>query len=573
MGQAHRSGFMRRSQMATLFTALALLLLLMAACAAPASPAPPTTAPAATSVTGSNQQPPNQPAQPKPGGTLVIRWWTGDPPDTDPYLNTSFRVQEFAGFFYSRLLKYDAGPNIKPNSFVPTGDLAEKWEVSQDGLTYTFHLRKNAKWQAVAPLNGRAVTADDVVYSYNRFVKDGVQKAILANIVKDVKAVDANTVAFTLQSVFAPFENTLASPVFWIVPKEVVEQDGDLRKNHAGSGPFIFSKYDKGVQVVVKRNPDYYFAPQPYVNEVDLLIVPDDATAVAGMRSKQIDVNGVSQTDRDALLKTNPEIKMTDYVQNLLDFMYWRLESKPFDDVRVRQAVALALDRDESIKTLFQNRGAYNSQLPAGMPVWWLDPQGSNFGANAKYFKRDVDAAKKLLADAGYPNGLKVPMISTLNAYGDTFNQGVELVQKQLKDAGIQVDFKPQDYSAYIASTYLGKFEGGTMVWGLETPVQEPHDYLFNMYHPKGARNHAGVNDPALTAMIEKEMVTLDKAQRKQQIDDIQRYLAEKEYYAVGPIGQTTVAAQPWVKDLFFESDYGRGAEYVVKIWLDNKPQ
>jgi len=134
MGQVRRSGFIGRSQMATLFTALALLLLLMSACAAPASPAPPTTAPAATSVTGSNQQPPNQPAQPKAGGTLVIRWWTGDPPDTDPYLNTSFRVQEFAGFFYSRLLKYDTGPNIKPNSFAPTGDLAEKWEVSQDGL-------------------------------------------------------------------------------------------------------------------------------------------------------------------------------------------------------------------------------------------------------------------------------------------------------------------------------------------------------------------------------------------------------------------------------------------------------
>lgn len=547
------------------------LLLVINGCA----PAAPTTAPPSSSTVapGSQQQPPQQPSQPKKGGSLTVRYWTDTPPDTDPYLNTSFRVQEFAAFFYSRLLKFDTGPSVKPNSFVITGDLADKWDHSADGLTWTFHIRDNARWQKAAPMNGRKVTADDVVYSYNRFIKDGVQKAILTNIVQDVKATDPSTVVFTLKNVIATFENTIASPIFWIIPKEVVEADSDLRKNHVGSGPFVFDKLEKGVQMVVKKNPDYYFPDQPLVDEVVLLIIPEDATAVAGMRSKQIDINGVSQVDRDSLAKSNPEIQFIDYVQNLLSFMYWRLEAKPFSDVRVRQAVSLALDRDEAIQVLFQGRGMYNSHLPAGLPTWLLDPRGPDFGPNAKYFKRDVAAAKKLLADAGYPDGLKVPMISTLNAYGNVFNQGVELVQKQLKDAGIVVDFKPQDYSAYIQTTYLGKFDPGTMVWGLETPVSEPHDYLFNMYHPKGARNHGGVNDPKLTEMIDKELVTLDKAERKKIIDDIQRYLAEQEYYVMGPVGNVTIATQPWVKGFYYETDYGRAAEYLTKVWLDNKPQ
>jgi len=351
----------------------------------------------------------------------------------------------------------------------------------------------------------------------------------------------------------------------------VIEADGAARKRVIGSGPFLFDRHEKGVQVVAKRNPDYYFAGTPYVDEVDLLIVPEDATAVANLRAKSIDINGLSPTDRNAVASTNPEIQLLEFPQNLLFFMYWRLDAPPFNDVRVRQALSLALDRDELIKTLFEGRGSLNNAVPAGLESWHLDPRSADMGPNAKYYKRDVDAAKKLLADAGHADGLKVPVISSLNAYGNTFNQSIELVIKQLKDAGIQADLRPQDYSAYIGSTFLGKFDPGTMVWGLETPFQEPHDYLYNMYHPKGVRNHAGVNDPKLTEMLETQAKMLDKAERKKLILDIQRYLGEQQYYVIGPVNNVVIARQPWVKGFYYQSDYGRGAEYVVKVWLDGK--
>jgi len=509
--------------------------------------------------------------QAKKGGSLVIRWFTGDPPDLDPYLNVTFRAQEFAGFFYSRLLMFDSGPNVKPNEFVPVPDLAESYTISPDGITYTIKLRANAKWHNKAPLSGRAVTADDVVYSFTRFRKDSPNKTQM-DMVKECKATDPKTVVFTLNEPFAPFEVLLASPLLWIVPKEVVEADGDLRKKTIGSGPWLFDKFEKGVQVVAKRNPDYYMADIPYVDELVLLVVPEDATAIASMRAKQIDLTGVSATDRKALAASNPDIQFIDYPQNQIWFMYWQLSAPPFNDVRVRQAVSLALDREELIKVLFEGTGFYNSAgIPAGLQANWLDPKGADFGPNAKYFKRDVEGAKKLLADAGVAN-LKVPLISTLNAYGNTFNQSVELVIKQLKDAGITAELRAQDYAAYISSTFLGKYDAGAMVWGLETPYQEPHDYLYNMFHPKGTRNHGGAtNDAALTAMIEKQMKSLDKADRKKQIDEIQRYLAEKQYYVFGASGLTTIATQPYVKNFNYQTDYGRGAEYVPRIYLDGK--
>src|SRR5947207_10999698 len=107
------------------------------------------------------------------------------------------------------------------------------------------------------------------------------------------------------------------------------------------------------------------------------------------------------------------------------------------------------------------------------------------------------------------------------------------------------------------------------MVFGLETPFSEPHDFLFNMYHPKGTRNHASVNDPKLTEMIEKQMRTLDKAERKKQIYDIQRYLAEQMYYPPNSASYRAMAYQSYVRDAFPRSDYGLGAEVVPKLWLD----
>jgi peptide/nickel transport system substrate-binding protein len=252
-----------------------------------------------------------------------------------------------------------------------------------------------------------------------------------------------------------------------------------------------------------------------------------------------------------------------------IPWIAWKIDKPPFNDPRVRQAISMGIDRDEFLKITFNGRGKWNTAVPYALSEWWLDPNGPDFGPNAKYFKYDPAEAKKLLEAAGFGSGLKVEMIST-PGYGQPFVQRVEVVQAQLKKIGVDASIKMQEYSAYIGTTFRGQFEGGnTIVFGLETPFTEPHDFLFNHYHPKGTRNRVGVNDTKLTEMIDKQVRTLDKADRKKQIYDIQRYLAEQMYVVPVASGYRAMGYQSYIRDAYPRSDYGLGSEVIPKLWID----
>ncbi len=503
----------------------------------------------------------------KDGGTFTFGFLTDNPPGLDPYLNVSYRVQEFAAFFYSRLLMSKKAAGVAANAYIMEGDLAESWKPSSDGLTWTFTLRQNAKWHNLPPMNGRPVTAQDVAWSFDHFMQTSPQKSTF-NQVTNVTATDDHTVQFTLKDVYAPFEAAIGSPIFWILPKEVVDQDGDVTQRTVGSGPFILDKFDSGVSVSGKKNPNYYRPGEPHIDNFVGLIIPDTATRMAGLRAHELDYVAIPDTERAGMMQSNPEILYSELEYNLLPFMYWKIDQPPFNDPRVRQAVSMSLNRDNFINVLFNGRGGWDNFLPWALSEWWVDPRGPDQGPSAKYFQYDPQGARQLLAAAGYPNGLQVTLVST-PGYGDTFSQSVELAQQDLKTGGFDATIQMQEYAQYIATHFAGKFEGGnTLVWGLETPFTEPHDYLFNMYHPQGTRNHAGVNDDKLTAMIEKQMRTLDRPQRKQIIQDIQRYLGDQMYYVPGAINYNSFAYTPRIQNLFTWTDYGFGAEVVPKLWI-----
>jgi ABC-type transport system substrate-binding protein len=529
-----------------------------AATTAPAAATKPTTAPAAaTQPTSAAQN----------GGQFKFNIWTDDPPSLDPYANVSFRVQEFAAFHYSRLLMSKKGPGVDGQAYIMEGDLAETWKPSEDGKTWTFNLRQNAKWQNLPPMNGRPLTAQDVVWSFEHFMQVSPNKTTFGQV-STVTAPDDHTVQFTLKDVYAPFEAQIGAPVFWILPKEVIDQDGDATKRVVGSGPFIFDKFDSGVQITGKKNPDYYRPGEPHIDSYVNLIIPDVATQMAGLRAHELDFLQVPDTEIPGLKQSNPEMQYLELPFNLIPIVYWRLDKPPFNDPRVRQAVSMSINRDNIIKVLYNGRGGWDNFMPWALSDWWLDPQSADQGPGAKYFKYDPQAAKDLLSAAGYPNGLQVTMLST-PGYGDVFVQGVELVQQDLKSGGIDATIQMQEYANYIATTFAGKFDGtNTLVFGLETPFTEPHDYLFNMYNPQGTRNHAGVNDDKLNGMIEQQQKTLDRAKRKQIIMDIQRYLVDQMYYVPGVVNYRTAAFGPQIRDMFPRSDYGFGAEIVPKLWL-----
>src|SRR5215472_7822787 len=185
---------------------------------------------------------------PKRGGTIVLRLW--DPPHFDPYLQVSYKTHIVYSFTHSRLVKYKSGPGVVPGTFAIEGDLAESWS-QPDETTYVFKLRRGARWHRKPPVNGRELTAEDVVYSVDRFrtIKGNPNASMLKSLDR-VEAIDRHTVRFTLKEPFAWFLDMLASPMaVCIVARECVEKFGDLRSPEAtvGTGPWMFESYRPNV--------------------------------------------------------------------------------------------------------------------------------------------------------------------------------------------------------------------------------------------------------------------------------------------------------------------------------------
>src|SRR5262247_2049502 len=185
---------------------------------------------------------------PKRGGTLSLRLW--DPPHFDPHLTISYKTHIVYSFTHSRLLKQKAGPSVAPGTFPIEGDLAESWTQPNE-TTYIFTLRKGVRWHPKPPVNGRELTADDIKYTYERFltIPGNGNKGTLETIDK-IEAVDKYTVKFTLKEPYAWFLDALASTSTWIIAKEAVEQFGDLKKPESvvGTGPWMLERYEPSVK-------------------------------------------------------------------------------------------------------------------------------------------------------------------------------------------------------------------------------------------------------------------------------------------------------------------------------------
>jgi peptide/nickel transport system substrate-binding protein len=197
------------------------------------------------------------------------------------------------------------------------------------------------------------------------------------------------------------------------------------------------------------------------------------------------------------------------------------------------------------------------------VPEW--SPRIDDLDAGARYYQYDPKEAKRLLAEAGFPKGLKTPFNVT-SGYGRDLVDTFQLAQRYLKDVGIEAELKLQEYGAYMATTFAGKFEGLAM--GPFSIVWEPHSTLYGMYMPYQARNSSHVNDPKITAMLKEQMRTQDLETRRKIILDIQRYAAEQQYYVYLYCVGATGSWQPYVKNYGPNSSFDYGNRTAV-LWLE----
>jgi peptide/nickel transport system substrate-binding protein len=481
---------------------------------------------------------------PKRGGTLSLRLW--DPPHFDLHAGggLSYKLHIPMTFTHSRLVRHKVGPSVTPGSFQVEPDLAESWTQPTE-TTYIFKLRHNVKWHPKPPMNGREFVADDVVYSINRFLTTkGHANVHMLKSVDKVEAVDKYTVKFTLKEPSAWFLDILASPmVVAMVAKEASEKFGDLKKPESfiGTGPWMLDSYRSNQGMTLVRNPNYFVPGQPYIDKIEVTVDEDNASRISSFLAGKYDLGWenpgiINRTDwvqiKDTALKRRPGLKTAEFPANVMSHISMRTDQKPFNDVRVRQAISYAIDRQGILDATAEGVGIFNAAVPAALKEWALPV--NQLGEGAKYFKYDPAEAKKLLAAAGYANGFAGNVCFT--TYGSTvLIDAMQIVLKNLKDVGITAALDQKEYGAYITTCFYGNFP--SMTYGPQTPFLEPDSFLYNQYYPEESRNQSHINDPVLADMLVRQRRTQDVPKRREQIFDIQRYLAKQQYYVTTPSG------------------------------------
>jgi peptide/nickel transport system substrate-binding protein len=510
---------------------------------------------------------------PRRGGVLTIRGW--DPPLFDPMLTTAYRVHVPLSLTHSRLVKHRAGPSVAPGTFAIEGDLAESWSQPNE-TTYVFKLRRGVRWHPRPPVNGRELTSADVKFTIERFLSvKGNPSAYMLRAIDRVETPDAYTVRFVLKEPNAWFLEMLASPMsVAVVAREAVEKFGDLKRVESvvGTGPWMLESYRPNSGLTFVRHPQYFMAGLPYIDRIEMLVDEDNASRMSAFLAGKYDLGwdlsgAIARTDwmqiRDTVKQRRPGLRTAEFVSNVETHVSMRTDLKPFNDVRVRQAISMAIDRQGIVDATFEGVGVLNPAVPAAFKDWSVPV--AELGEGSRYFKHNPAEARRLLAAAGYPNGFSAGLCFT--TYGSTvFVDTAQLILKYLKDVGIDTRLDQKEYGAFIASCYFGKFD--SMTYGPQTPFVDPDNYIYGPHYPEELKNQSHVNDPVVTDLLVRQRRTAEPARRREILAELQRYLARQQYYVQLASAVTIAVWDGALKNYGPNHGYDYGGR-LVAAWLD----
>lgn len=450
--------------------------------------------------------------KPQYGGILNVRL-AGDPPNFDLVSNSTYMMQHTMMPVYNNLVIYDP---MEPDSII--GDLAHKWEVSPDGKIYTFYLIKGVKFH-----DGKPCTSADVKFTFDH-VRNPPQGVIslrkgTLSAVDGIETPDDYTVRFVLKQPSPSFLSVLASGWMAVLPKHVIEEKGDMKKVAIGTGPYKFKNYTRGVSLELVRNPEYHVKGRPYLDGITFFIIPDPGTAFANLRTGQLHMYFMTFDEVHTAQKEFPDKVVIQkgpyYVWSTLNFNSKR---KPWDDVRVRQAVSLAIDRAESIKVLGFGAGDIGGIMhpkgPWALPTEELEKipgYGKDTAAN-------VANAKKLLAEAGYPNGFSTTM---LTRKGTDFEPFSIFLKDQLAKIGVEAKLDVQESA--VMMDYLNKRNFDMAPWVHGNAVDDPDAVFGEFYNCDAVRNYTQACSKEADEIFIKQSQTLDLKERKRLVNEMEK--------------------------------------------------
>ena len=466
---------------------------------------------------------------PRRGGVLLAVIGA-DPPSLDPHQESTFANIELVAPLYSTLLQLD--PYHYPKII---GDVATDWKIAPDGLTYTFKLRQGIHFH-----DGSALTSADVKASYDKiiFPPAGV-RSVRKNAytaVERVEAPDPATVIFKLKFPSASLLDNLASPWNVIFPKKYLDKDPNYFKtNVMGSGPFKFKNYTRGSTFEGERNPDYFVKDRPYLDGYKFFISPETSVRAAAIRSGRayIEFRNLPGAEVDAIRK---QLGDKIVVQETPMTGQWGIAvnntAKPFNDVRVRKALTLGIDRYTMSKVLYPLTGLKF--------VGALMRPGSDWAMPAAEleklpgFGRDMEKnraeARRLLTEAGYPNGLKV-VLKNRNVKLPYQDFAVFLIQEWRK-IGVEVEHRPLETAAWFSDGQdTGNFE---LIVAPAVEFMDEPDQFLGRYATGSTQNWGRFSDPRIDDLFSRQARTLDPGERKRLINEMEKVVLENAYYMPG---------------------------------------
>jgi peptide/nickel transport system substrate-binding protein len=421
----------------------------------------------------------------------------GPPPHFDPALISSYLMAAAVTPVYNTLTRCKPGPLMQPYdpwSCQLEGDLAQSWSFSADNLQLTLKLHQGVRFQDLPPVNGREFTAADAKYSLERYAR----QPDLQGLFEDLAAIETPD-KYTLVLRFkrpSPYfvYSPLAESRIMMLAKEIEEQDGDFRNRAIGTGPFILKSYERNVRLVYERNPNYFKPGLPYLDGFVRQIIPDPAAYEAAFFAGQVDDWQVPIDKVETLRQREPSVpifRRNSFRGYSTYHVAMRLDKPPFSDKRVRLAMAYAIDQNAIIRVIYRGNARIGINLP-WLAAFESEPGPEAYGPLTRFNPQE---ARRLLAEAGYPNGFEAKLEWT--QYGPYDPDLLQLIQQQLGAVGIRVTLQRLETITFITRFYSNAWE--ELAYGFIQTF--PQDWTMMVYLTRSSgkgQNVWGIKDPEM---------------------------------------------------------------------------
>jgi peptide/nickel transport system substrate-binding protein len=532
-----------------------------------------------------------QPAKPQYGGELNIGnvFVTVSPMSADTG-DWAWKHAQDTGLAYEQLFaadlsksKRNGGPYpFTADAWLPPdalrGELAEKWELKQNPLRVEVTLRKGVMFPAKpGVMEQREFTADDVVFSFERLNKSPKKIPGYFDHLEKVEASGKHGVTFFLKQYNAEWDYRFGWGYYsGIIPKEVVAAGPANWKNVTGTGPFQAVDYVQGNSLVYQKNPVYWDSETiggqkyklPFVDKVTYRFIKDEQTFVTALRTAKLDLlEAVRWSHVDELKKTAPKIQWNRYLSNGGQFIALRMDQKPFDDIRVRRALNLAVNKQEIVKSYYGGN--------AEMLAWPMHPSYTGYyeplqqmpPAVQELYAYDPKKAKALLAEAGYPNGFSFKVqTSTASVEGDL----LQMVAAYLDKIGVRMEIQILEYGAYFSAMMTKTNAAGYFMFLGNT---NPTTALRKSFVKGNVWNPMQFSDPEIDKKMAETYAESDERVRQVKVRLMTREVLEKAPVIVLPTAYVYTGWWPWVKNYGGELRAGseRPGPIHARIWVDQQ--